>query len=86
MTFDSVPETSTPSNPNAKYDVFFYFEFQSLSFSTFVCPSSCYTEAYRSNQQEYPLYGNVSYSGVSLHMQIFSKIFFFQNFEEFINM
>lgn len=33
----------------------------------FVCPSSCYTDQYRYNQQEFPLYGNVSYSGVRLY-------------------
>jgi hypothetical protein len=32
----------------------------------FVCPSLCYTAEYQSDQQEYPLYGNESYSGVSL--------------------
>jgi hypothetical protein len=42
----------------------------------FVCPSACYTETYRSNLQAFPLFGNVSYSGVSLDLKICKKYFF----------
>ncbi|UJR20328.1 hypothetical protein I4U23_023459 [Adineta vaga] len=37
-----------------------------LNTNIFICPSSCYTTRYLSNQQEYPLYGNETYSGNSL--------------------
>ncbi|CAF0846728.1 unnamed protein product [Rotaria sordida] len=51
MTFDNASVTSDPSNPNT---------------NIFLCPSSCYTMRYLSNQQEYPLFGNETYSGNSL--------------------
>jgi len=38
--------------------------FFSLSLSMFVCPSTCFTQKYRSNYQLYPLIGNEIYSGV----------------------
>ncbi|CAF4666734.1 unnamed protein product, partial [Rotaria magnacalcarata] len=31
--------------------------------SIFICPTSCYTMQYLTNQQEYPLFGNETYSG-----------------------
>lgn len=73
MTFDSASTTSDPSNPNAKYKMFYLTILETCYFSLFVCPSSCYTEEYRSNQQEYPLFGNFSYSGVSLDVKFSDK-------------
>jgi hypothetical protein len=51
----------------------------------FICPSSCYTMRYLSNQQEYPLFGNETYSGVSLDLKILFEISS-ENFKEFIDM
>ncbi|CAF3441204.1 unnamed protein product, partial [Rotaria sp. Silwood2] len=51
MTFDNASITFDSSNSNAKI---------------FICPSSCYTMRYIYNQQEYPLFGNETYSGNSL--------------------
>ncbi len=35
-----------------------------MSFSILMCPSSCYTMRYLTNEDEYPIYGNETYSGV----------------------
>ncbi|CAF2040937.1 unnamed protein product [Rotaria magnacalcarata] len=51
MTFDNATVTFDPSYPNA---------------SVLICPSSCYTMRYISNQEEYPIFGNETYSGNSL--------------------
>ncbi|CAF2093138.1 unnamed protein product [Rotaria magnacalcarata] len=51
MTFDNVSITSDPLNSNA---------------TIFICPTSCYTMQYLTNQQEYTLFGNETYSGNSL--------------------
>ncbi|CAF1452722.1 unnamed protein product, partial [Adineta ricciae] len=37
-----------------------------INTNVFTCPSSCYTIRYLSNQQDYPIYGNETYSGNSL--------------------
>ncbi|CAF4565108.1 unnamed protein product [Rotaria sp. Silwood1] len=51
MTFDNATVTYDPSYPNA---------------SILLCPSSCYTMRYLTNQDEYPIFGNETYSGNSL--------------------
>ena len=30
-----------------------------------ICPSSCYTMRYKTNADQYPIYGNETYSGVT---------------------
>ncbi|CAF4100035.1 unnamed protein product, partial [Adineta steineri] len=51
MTFDNVTGTSNSAYPNA---------------SILICPSSCYTMKYLTNQNAYPIFGNETYSGNSL--------------------
>ncbi|CAF1112160.1 unnamed protein product [Adineta steineri] len=51
MRFNNASFTSSSSDPNT---------------NIFICPSSCFTMQYLTNQQEYPIFGNETYSGNSL--------------------
>jgi hypothetical protein len=44
------------------------------SFSILICPSSCYTTRYLTNQNEYPIFGNETYSGVCFVLLFYLKI------------
>jgi len=45
-----------------------------MNFSILICPSSCYTWKYLSNQNAYPIFGNETYSGVCFYLKIKLKV------------